>query len=60
MLHCSYVSLEFASRPHDFMSAAEATELEIHAGAQNKPALFAAGMNFFHCKNVVYSYIHAE
>ena len=60
MLNCTYVPLEFVSRTHDLVTAAEATELEVHAGAQNKPSLFTAGVDFFHCQNVVYSYIQNE
>ena len=59
MLHRSYVPLEFASWTHDFMPTAEAAELEVHARAQDKPSFLAAGMDLFHCKNVVNSYIHS-
>ncbi len=60
MLHRTNIPLELAPWPHDLMLTAETAELKVHSCAQNKPALFTAGMHLFHCQNVAYSYIHGK
>ena len=54
------IPLELVPCAHDLVTAAETAELKVHSRAQNQPTLFAAGMDFFHRKNVANFYIHAK
>ena len=57
-LNTFYVLLKLASRAHNLMAAAQAAELEISAYTQHLPALFAAGVLFFHCQNIADLNVH--
>lgn len=52
------VFLKLISRAHNLVAAAEAAKLKISADTQHLPALFAAGVLFFHCQNVAYLNVH--
>ena len=58
VLNTLYISLKFAPCPHNLVAAAYTAKSEIHTGTKDKPALFPAGMGFFHREDIADADVH--